>query len=236
MIYQRNEEQVEAILIAEGFDLWEVLERINKTTYVNWVRYSLGDLYDILTMDVRGNVVKTYKDSYIIFHPKYIEVMDRETFESMYSLTDEPRMIGPAPLIDTDVGVYKVNGAFPYILEDGQEYKVSLETIVPIEKHENGNGVPGYWCGIFVLCPDDSTSFSYKKDIAYTNETLELIDWSELPLEENVDGLGNKGVAFYFDKEAVGDKKAFVKLRFIDKEIRKSYDFEINFDKVQIVE
>lgn len=236
MIYERNNEQVEAMLIAKGFDLWDVLERINRTGFVNWVRYSLEDLYDILIMDVHGNIVHTSQDTYLIFLPDHIEIMGKDKFESLYTHTDEPAMLGPAPLTDTDMGVYKLNGEYPYILEDGKEYKIELETIVPIEKHENANGVPGYWCGIYVLCPDDSTTFSYRKDVAYTNEGLGLLEWEELPLEPNVDGLGNDGVAFYFDREVVDDKKVFVQLRFGDELAGKSYDFEIDFGKVYIVQ
>ena len=235
MIYERNNEQVEAMLISKGFDLWDVLERINRTGYVNWVRYSLGDVYDILIMDTSGNIVHTAEDTYIIFLPDHIEIMGKDKFESLYTHTDEPAMLGPAPLVDTDMGVYKLNGEYPYILEEGKEYKIELETIVPIEKHNNGNGVPGYWCGIYVLCPDESTSFSYCKDIAYTKDELSLLEWEELPLESNVDGLGNDGVAFYFDREVIEDKKAFVQLRFGDEFTGKSYDFEIDFSKVYII-
>lgn len=234
MIYQRNDEQVEAMLIAEGFDLWAVLERVNRTGFVNWVRYSIQELYDILIMDVRGNVVHTYKDCYIIFHYNSIEVMDREKFESIYTHTETPSMIGVAPLPDTDYGFYKLDGEYPYILEEGKEYKLELETVVPIEKHDNADGVPGYWCGIYVLCPDDSTTFRCRKDIAYTKEELELIEWEELPLGLNVDGLGNSGAVFYFDREVLEDKNAYIQLRFGDEVEGKSYDFELDFSKVNI--
>lgn len=85
-----------------------------------------------------------------------------------------------------------------------------------VSVHENGGGVKGAWVGVSFVTEPTVKGFKYE----WFADQAELINWSQmltkdiLPLEENVDGKGNKGVAFYIDKTR--HEKRWLAVQFID--------------------
>lgn len=79
--------------------------------------------------------------------------------------------------------------------------------------HPNGEGVQGGWVGIGIVTEPTVTGFRY----AWANDKSELVDWANklgglLPLEDNVDGAGHKGVALYINKEQHDTRYAILQL------------------------
>ncbi len=148
--------------------------------------------------------------------------------------TGEVPQVGPAPLADPSFGDYDVKGNFPVQLEKGQTYKLSLESVTPIQEHQNGNGDEGYWLGFRVNNDTPGAKeFHYRKDLGSNFDVLDGLGWQKANIEKNVDGNGSDGVAFYFDKAVVGDKKAYVALRFGDTPEGQEYKFEVDFSRVK---
>lgn len=141
--------------------------------------------------------------------------------------------VGPAPMASDNLGEFDVKGNYPATLELGGSYSIALETIEPIKSHQNGNGVEGYWLGFYVKAPENGKKFHYRKDVGNDVSIIDGLAWTEHTNEKNVDGHGNNGVAFYFDKASVGDKKAFVQVRFDSTPESDAYTFEVDFSKVQ---
>lgn len=80
-------------------------------------------------------------------------------------------------------------------------------------RHLNGAGVQGGWVGIGIVTEPTVTGFRY----AWANDKSELVDWANklgglLPLEDNVDSAGHKGVALYIDKEQHDTRYAVLQL------------------------
>lgn len=142
--------------------------------------------------------------------------------------------VGPAPLSDPMNGEYDVKGNYPAELELGGTYNLTLETVTPIKRHQNGNGVEGHWCGFYVKAPVGSKKFHYRKDYGDDWTVLDSAGWQHTNNEKNVDGHGNDGVAFYFDKDAAGNKKAYVALRFDDTPEGQEFKFCVDLSKVEI--
>lgn len=142
--------------------------------------------------------------------------------------------VGPAPLSDPANGDYVVRGNYPTELELGGEYNLFIETTTPIKSHQNGNGVEGYWCGFYVKAPTGSKKFHYRKDYGEDFSVLDGLGWQHTNNEKNVDGHGNDGVAFYFDKTAAGGKKAYVALRFDDTPEGQEFKFCVDLSKVEV--
>lgn len=85
-----------------------------------------------------------------------------------------------------------------------------------VSVHENGGGVKGAWVGVSFVTEPTVKGFRYE----WFADQAELVNWSQmltkdiLPLEINVDGKGNNGVAFYVDKTR--HEKRWLAVQFID--------------------
>lgn len=80
-------------------------------------------------------------------------------------------------------------------------------------RHQNGAGVQGGWVGIGIITEPTVTGFRY----AFVDDKSELVDWANklgvlLPLEDNVDSAGHKGVALYINKEQHDTRYAILQL------------------------
>lgn len=232
--YSKNDNEVQAIKFTEG-SRKDVLAFLESLGSILWIRYSLTDEHDILCLDNTGDSIHTFKDCYIVWDEKVqsLSVMKSEEFEESY--THVVMMVGPAPLAEDAVGTVDVMGDYPAVLREGETYLLSLVSTSPIHKHRNGNGVEGYWVGFHCLAPEGEATFLYRMVTGDDQSVIEGEQWTELPLEGNVDGKGGAGVAFYLDKEKVGDKKVFVELRFGSTPESRAYRFVVDFSAVEIV-
>lgn len=230
--YTRNNHDVKAVQFSEG-NRRDILGFLESLGSILWIRYSLTDEFDVLSLDNAGEVIRTYKDCYLVVDGENLTVMSKDEFEENY--TPVVKMVGPAPLADSSYGAYYVDGNYPDVLQPGASYNLELATLSPIKRHLNGNGVDGYWCGFYCVPADGSTTFSYKKDVGYDPSIIDGEGWTELPVEKNVDGKGNDGVAFYFDKESVGDKKAYIALRFGSMTEDEAYKFTVDLSRVDVI-
>lgn len=233
--YTKNDNEVQAVKFTEGSRA-DVLAFLEGLGTILWIRYSLSDEYDILCLDNEGEALHTFKDCYIVWDAKRKELSAVRFDEFEEDYTPVVMMLGPAPLSVDAQGECEVEGDYPAVLREGASYQLNLVTTSPIHKHRNGNGVEGYWVGFRCLAPEGETSFSYRKDVGDDASVLDGQRWTELPLESNVDGNGGSGVAFYFDKEAVGDKRVFIELRFGSTPESRSYRFDVDLSMVEIVQ
>ena len=121
---------------------------------------------------------------------------------------EEPEVSGK--VVPTVIGTFgtedKVYTDGSYTVTEGQ----AVDGVIPVaiaiaglKEHENANKTKGHWVGFAVTAPEGATQVKYAfSDKAFTNETeLTLVN-----LEENVDGNGAKGIAFYADAKATAPK------------------------------
>ena len=200
------------------------------------VTNELDDKFGCVTIDFTP-VAKTAADQILDVKVTWKGKETNRSFivKATGTTTNVVPQVGPAPLADPSLGEFDVKGNYPAELELGGEYTLSIETIEPIESHQNGNGVEGYWCGFHVKAPAGTKKFHYKKDVGNSMDVLDGAGWTEANIEKNVDGHGTDGVAFYYDKAVVGDKKAYIALRFGDTPEGDEYKFEVDFSKVAVV-
>lgn len=113
-------------------------------------------------------------------------------------------------------------------LYTADSYKVTAEEagtdgVIPVKiaveglkQHFNGANVKGLWVGYALTPPEGAAQVKYA--MADTKEALDAASMKTLPtLEDNVDGKGAKGIAFYANKSADA-AKVFAKVQWLDKD------------------
>lgn len=113
-------------------------------------------------------------------------------------------------------------------LYNADSYKVTAEEagtdgVIPVKiaveglkQHFNGANVKGLWVGYALTPPEGATQVKYA--MADSKEALDAASMKTLPtLEDNVDGKGAKGIAFYANKSAEAPK-VFAKVQWLDKD------------------
>ena len=117
---------------------------------------------------------------------------------------EEPEVSGK--VVPTVIGTFgtedKVYTDGSYKVTEGQAVDGVIPVAIAIEglkEHENANKKMGHWVGFAVTAPEGATKVKYAfSEKAFDANTV----LTEMDLEENVDGKGAKGIAFYADAKA----------------------------------
>ncbi len=126
-------------------------------------------------------------------------VMDLSGVEVVLDGIDEETVV-LAPVVDADDVDTK-----PYSRYELESVEVDEDGVIVaklsarnLKEHANANDDEGYWVGVSVVAPEGATQFMY----AFGEDEFDGL----YPLEANVDGEGNDGVAFYVDADTAAAK------------------------------